>query len=99
MLERAQKVSGDRMQGEPKGFGPASIYQIKVTLSGSRPPIWRRLQLPGNLTLGRLHEILQIAMGWQDMHLHLFASGRTVLSKPASSTVAPIRMRPFLGSR
>lgn len=62
--------------------GAARVYQIKVSLSGSRPPIWRRLQVPGNLTLDRLHAILQILLGWQDRHLHLFASGRTVYRLP-----------------
>jgi hypothetical protein len=34
------------------------------------------------VTLARLHDVLQIAMGWQDAHLHLFASGRTVYCPP-----------------
>jgi hypothetical protein len=48
------------------------IYQLKVTLQGSRPPIWRRLLVPSNMTLGKLHETLQVAMGWSDSHLHDF---------------------------
>jgi hypothetical protein len=60
----------------------ARVYQLKVVLSGSRPPIWRRLQVPGDVTLGRLHAILQVAMGWEDRHLHLFAAGRTVYRLP-----------------
>jgi hypothetical protein len=50
----------------------AQIYQLKVTLKHSKPPIWRRLQLPGDITLAKLHRILQIAMGWTDSHLHQF---------------------------
>jgi len=46
--------------------------QIKVTLRGIKPPIWRRLRVPGNIRLVRLHEVLQIAMGWSNSHLHLF---------------------------
>jgi hypothetical protein len=64
------------------GVGRARIYQIKVTLSGSRPPIWRRLQVRGDVTLDRLHAILQVLLGWKDRHLHLFASGRTVYRLP-----------------
>ena len=48
------------------------IYQLKVTLRGIRPPIWRRLEVQGDTTLGRLHDILQIAMGWTDSHMHQF---------------------------
>ena len=52
------------------------VYQIKVTLRGTKPPIWRRLQVFSDITLYRLHTILQVAMGWTDSHLHQFwASG------------------------
>ena len=54
------------------------IYQIKVTLMGSRPPIWRRIQVPSDTTLAQLHGVLQMVMGWQDYHLHLFSVGRTM---------------------
>jgi hypothetical protein len=46
--------------------------QLKVTLTGSKPPIWRRLTVPESITLERLHELIQIAFGWTDSHLHLF---------------------------
>jgi hypothetical protein len=48
------------------------IYQLKVTMRGSKPPIWRRIQVPADVSLGKLHHILQAAMGWYDCHLHLF---------------------------
>jgi Plasmid pRiA4b ORF-3-like protein len=48
------------------------IYQVKVTLADVRPPVWRRLLVPGGYTLDRLHRALQYAMGWQDCHLHSF---------------------------
>jgi hypothetical protein len=48
-----------------------SVYQFKVTLNNSDPPIWRRIQVR-DCTLGQLHEVLQIVMGWEDSHLHQF---------------------------
>ena len=51
---------------------PQEIYQVKVTLLGTRPPIWRRLLVPADLTLEDLHDVLQAAMGWRDCHLHEF---------------------------
>jgi hypothetical protein len=48
------------------------IYQLKITLKGSRPPIWRRLQLRGDITLAALHRSIQALMGWEDCHLHEF---------------------------
>ncbi len=47
-------------------------YQLKVTLRGTRPPIWRRLEVRSDITLFKLHRIIQIAMGWTDSHLHQF---------------------------
>lgn len=54
---------------------PTSVYQLKVTLSGTRPPIWRRIQVPADTTLERLHHILQLVMGWEESHLHEFEIG------------------------
>jgi hypothetical protein len=48
------------------------IYQIKVTLTGSKPPIWRRIQVRSDITLAKLHDIIQTVMGWYDYHLHQF---------------------------
>lgn len=53
----------------------AQIYQIKVTLQGIHPPIWRRIQVRGDTPLDKLHDILQIVMGWTDSHLHQFIVG------------------------
>jgi hypothetical protein len=53
------------------GRSGASL-QLKVTLAGSKPPIWRRLTVPESITLERLHELIQIVFGWTDSHLHLF---------------------------
>ena len=48
-----------------------AIYQIKVTLEESEPPIWRRIQTT-DCTLGELHDVLQVVMGWENSHLHQF---------------------------
>jgi hypothetical protein len=55
-----------------KSSPPAPMYQIKVGLRGAKPPIWRRLQVPADVSLPQLHTIIQIAFGWDDSHLHVF---------------------------
>ncbi|WCG81937.1 plasmid pRiA4b ORF-3 family protein [Pectobacterium sp. A5351] len=47
-------------------------YQLKISLLDSQPTIWRRVVVPANITLDRLHDVLQITMGWEDHHLHEF---------------------------
>jgi pRiA4b ORF-3-like protein len=56
----------------PKPAGPAPVYQLKVGLSGAKPPIWRRLEVPADLSLDRLHVIIQVAFDWDGSHLHVF---------------------------
>jgi hypothetical protein len=51
---------------------PISVYQLKVTLKNSKPPIWRRIQVNSDINLYRLHQNLQVMMGWTDSHLHQF---------------------------
>jgi len=48
------------------------IYQLKITLKGSKPPIWRRVQTPASTTLQRVHAIIQQSMEWVNYHLHEF---------------------------
>ena len=49
-----------------------AIYQLKVVLLGVSPMIWRRLLVRSDSTVADLHFILQIAVGWTDIHLHRF---------------------------
>jgi hypothetical protein len=48
------------------------IYQLKVVLLGISPMIWRRLLVSSDSSIEDLHYTLQIAMGWEDIHLHQF---------------------------
>ena len=34
------------------------------------------------MTLARLHDVLQVVMGWEECHLHMFAKGRQRYSLP-----------------
>jgi len=47
-----------------------TVHQLKITLLEVDPPIWRRVLVPSELTLGDLNFILQAAMGWTNSHLH-----------------------------
>jgi hypothetical protein len=58
------------------------MYQIKVTLLDSDPPIWRRLRVPGDFSLARLDLVIQSAMGWTNSHAHMFAAGAVLYGDP-----------------
>jgi len=49
-----------------------SVLQMKITLRHAKPPIWRRILVPPEFSLGQLHAAIQLAMGWENCHLHEF---------------------------
>jgi hypothetical protein len=51
---------------------PRPAYVLRVSIKETTPPIWRSLSVPADCTLGDLHEILQIAFGWDNDHMHSF---------------------------
>ncbi len=53
------------------------IYQVQITLKGSKPRIWRRLLVPSDTLLSDFHMIIQAAMGWTNSHLHQFVKDQT----------------------
>jgi Plasmid pRiA4b ORF-3-like protein len=59
----------------PKKRAATGVLSLKVTLGGIKPPIWRRILMPGTRTLFDLHMAIQVTMGWMDSHLHAFDIG------------------------
>ena len=59
-----------------------SIYQMKVTLQGIRPPVWRRFQISSTDTLADLHVALQVLMGWAKVHMHQFVKDNYHYGEP-----------------
>ncbi|GAA3188966.1 plasmid pRiA4b ORF-3 family protein [Dactylosporangium siamense] len=49
-----------------------TIIQLRISLDGVEPTVWRRVLIPGGFTLDRVHRVVQFAMGWGDRHLHVF---------------------------
>jgi hypothetical protein len=99
VLEQREVPPGVRPAGQgilwsaPAGSGrqlpplPASaattVHRIKAALRGARPPVWRRLEVPSDLPLSMLHEVLQTAFGWFDCHPHQFATACGDFGDPA----------------
>ncbi len=53
-----------------------TVHQLKIGLQGAAPPLWRRIQVPSAASLGFLHDVIQVAFGWDGYHLHRFQDGR-----------------------
>jgi hypothetical protein len=73
----------------PKRLPFKNVYQLKITLRGIEPEIWRRILVPESYTFYDLHVAIQDAMGWEDYHLHRFEvrdikapAGRVIIETP-----------------
>jgi hypothetical protein len=93
---RARGVSARLPAKRKRTDGPVPVYQIKVGLRGAKPPIWRRLEMPADISLARLHTVIQVAFGWDDSHLHVFETpyGRFGTADPelGSRAEAPVTL-------
>lgn len=61
-----------------------TVHQLKITLNYISPPIWRSFQVRSDVKLTKLHEIIQIVMGWENCHLYTFHVGGIAYTDPAS---------------
>lgn len=60
-----------------------AVYTLKVTLLDLEPEIWRTIEVKGDTTLAKLHQVLQGAMGWENCHMHLFKVGKQLYGVPS----------------
>ncbi len=60
-----------------------NLYQLKITLDGVEPEIWRRVLVSENLSLAKLHDVVQAVMGWWNSHLHQFIYKEVYYLNPA----------------
>ena len=67
-----------------------SVVRLRVVLVELVPPVWRRLQVPSNFTLRRLHVVLQHVMGWKELPQHQFRVGTSLFGMPSENS-GPLR--------
>lgn len=77
----AEGVGPPRVGRQPTPSESTLGYRLKITLEQSHPAIWRDLEVV-DCTLGALHELIQIAMGWENYHLHAFKVGERLFGLP-----------------
>ena len=78
--ELSRKVAEFAASGAPRSID--QVAELKVSLSGARPPIWRRVRLPVTATLADLHDAIQVLFSWDGDHLHVFRAGKKQYSDP-----------------
>ncbi|MEO0886631.1 MAG: plasmid pRiA4b ORF-3 family protein [Cyanobacteria bacterium J06648_10] len=53
----------------------SEAYQIKITLVDSAPDVWRQVVVPAEIVLSELHQVIQLAVGWENLHPYAFQVG------------------------
>ncbi|MDA0352319.1 MAG: hypothetical protein O3A10_08920 [Chloroflexi bacterium] len=80
------EVPGSRPPSSPSALGavPDRVLELRLSLRDIEPPIWRRLLVQSRSTIADLHYLIQGAIGWYDVHLHMFecADGRVFVANP-----------------
>lgn len=80
-------------EGRPRLRRPpleeVSVFRVRADLAGAKPPIWRRVELRSDLTLDRVHEVLQVAFEWTDSHLHRFSIGGDPFDRASELFLCP----------
>jgi hypothetical protein len=98
-MKRRPKLPLSRGSSAPSETDANAIVQVKVWLLGISPMVWRRVLVPAACTLRELHGVLQVAMGWEGIHLYQFClraarygSGELSASSP-DVTLAALQFR------
>jgi hypothetical protein len=81
----------------PRGADQA--LQLRVTLDGVQPQVWRRILISADVTVHQLHRAIQMAMGWKDSHLYSIEIGGLLLSDPTRWDERPAGMKDSRKSR
>ena len=77
-----------------KNNEPVPSYVLHISKTFSDPLIWRRIQVPGELSLAQLHDVIQRSMGWSDSHVHQFLVGK-ISYEPTMKTNSPRESKRF----
>jgi hypothetical protein len=71
-MKQRSKSPGSEDKSPVPVSDAAAILQVKVWLTGVSPMVWRRILVPATFTLRELHGVIQVAMGWEGIHLYVF---------------------------
>jgi hypothetical protein len=69
------------------------VYRLRVVIDGVSPLIWRRLLVQDEITIARLHTVLQTAFGWSGEHLHRFVIHGTEYGISPAHLLLQVRAR------
>lgn len=87
-IEQLLAATEPPVRRRPRRADPVTL-RVRADLTGTKPPVWRRLELASDLFLDDVHEIMQTAFGWTDSHLHRFGCGPSYYSRETEYYLCP----------
>jgi hypothetical protein len=66
-----------------------TIARLKISLDDAKPAVLRRVEVPFDIRLDRLHLTIQAAMGWTNSHLYEIRAGNVGWSTPDPDADGP----------
>lgn len=87
-IEQPLSATKPPSRRRPRRTDPVTL-RVRADLAGTKPAVWRRLELASDLFLDDVHEIMQAAFGWTDSHLHRFGCGPTYYSRETEYYLCP----------
>ena len=89
----AAVIAGEGGGVDADALSGAQILRLRVSLQGIVPEIWRRIEVPADIDLAGLHEVIQAAMGWQGTHRYGFGfAGPTGMLSPAAGGASDVQL-------
>ena len=79
---RTSAAGAEKKKRNKRGPSHCPVYTLRIDIDRIKPPIWRRIRVPGWVNLGDLHVIIQNSFGWDDSHLHNFEFNGTYYCDP-----------------
>lgn len=70
------------LRGSRPGWGAVRTARLRVVLREVVPAVVRVIDVPATITLDDLHDVLQVAVGWTDSHLHQFRTDTATYGIP-----------------
>ena len=80
-MKRWPKSPGSEEKSSVPAADASAILQVKVWLTGISPMVWRRILVPTAFTFHELHGVIQVATGWEGIHLYKSTSVPSAMAR------------------
>lgn len=84
-VEKAESDEGFSRDDYPRYLPAEHVlkYTLRITMKNISPAIWRKVEVPSNISLRHLSELIMAVMGWSGYHMNQFRKGIDTYYEPS----------------